>query len=208
VLFVFQFCQEFLQCGIGVSHHLKDMKEVALRSKKEIISERVRLYQKELQKTVKPPIQIDAIDNWKKQYLNVQSRYKFLVLHGDSMWGKSVFAVSLFGEEFTMLVDCSGGKVPDLREHDALVVKAIVLDEMSLWQVMEFKRLLQAPPIPVTLGTSSTQMYSYSVWVARVAFIVTSNRFTEDLAALDAVDAAWVTSNCVPYHVTSPMWLA
>jgi hypothetical protein len=208
VLFVFQFCQEFLQCGIGVSHHLKDMKEVALRSKKEIISERVRLYQKELQKTVKPPIQIDAIDNWKKQYLNVQSRYKFLVLHGDSMWGKSVFAVSLFGEEFTMLVDCSGGKVPDLREHDALVVKAIVLDEMSLWQVMEFKRLLQAPPIPVTLGTSSTQMYSYSVWVARVAFIVTSNRFTEDLAALDPVDAAWVTSNCVPYHVTSPMWLA
>jgi hypothetical protein len=202
-----EICQEFIQCGIGVSHHLRDMKDVATRSKKEIISERVRLYQKELCKTIKPPVIIDVVENWKKQYLKVSSRYKFLVLHGDSMYGKSCFAVAQFGEERTLLVDCSGEKVPDLREFDPLTVSAIVLDEMSLMQVMEFKRLLQAPPIPVTLGTSSTQMYSYQVWVARVAFIVTTNRFQEDLSALDPVDAAWVRANCVPHHVCSPLWI-
>jgi hypothetical protein len=206
-LFLLHVYQEFIACGIGVSHHLKDMREVQQRAKQAIVVERVSMFQKELHKTLRPAVTLTVVEDWKVQYEVAKRRYKMLVLHGESMFGKSVYAVSLFGENSTLLVDCSGGKTPDLREFDCLAIKCIVMDEMSLQQVMQYKRLLQAPAMQVTLGTSSTQMYSYEVWVARCAFVITTNRFHEDFAQLDKSDQRWVTANCLDVAVTAPLWV-
>ena len=69
-----------------------------------------------------------------------------LVLHGESMLGKSFFANSLFGKENTLLVNCqrSESELPSLRDFDESKHCCIVFDESVHMQVFNYKNLFQA----------------------------------------------------------------
>lgn len=160
-----------------------------------VLEEKVKAFALQVAADDKPFKVFARVTKWRAQYLQAKRRYKFLILDGDSMWGKTCYAMALWGEASTVYCYCSGGAVPDLRKFDSDVHKAIVLDEMSLKQAIEFKRLLQAPHLPVALGTSATQMYTYDVWVARTGIILTTNKFDEDLAKLSLADRKWIEKN-------------
>ena len=138
------------------------------------------------------------------QYSEKKERYRFLVLFGQSRWGKTQYAMSLYGRKRTVYCDCSNGAVPDLRGHDHLQHKAVIFDEMTCEQILAYKRLIQAPAEPVMLGSSATNQSAYYCWVAQTAFIVTSNTFRQEMEKLQKSDPAsygWIVCNCVPVHI-------
>ena len=59
---------------------------------------------------------IPQVGEWKLQYFAPEfaaaSRFKFLVLEGDSRFGKTRFACSSFGVEHTYVCNCQGVKQP------------------------------------------------------------------------------------------------
>ena len=139
--------------------------------------------------------EIPVVENWKKQYQHAMSRYRFLILQGESRFGKTKYATKLFGSHRTLVIDCSNGKVPDLREFDPVKHRCVILDEMPLKSVMVHKRVIQAPAEEVTLGSSETQMHAYRKFFGRAAFVVTTNKFYDDWKHLDNSDKDWIVKN-------------
>ena len=91
--------------------------------------------------------------------------------------GKTCFSKSLFGEGATLETNCCGVTCPDLRSFNPLIHKAILFDEGSPSLVLANKKLFQGTTEEVTMGQSSTNMFSYRVWVYNVAMIIASNRW-------------------------------
>ena len=67
-------------------------------------------------------------------------------------------------------------------------------------------KLMQAGPAWVSLGSSSTNMYSYKVWPHKVKFIVSSNTWSAELAMGEAADRAWLCANSVWVRVSHPLY--
>lgn len=185
---------------------MKEVRELMKEHKALVLKELQKAFKMQVRSRDKPFKQIPHVCTWKVQYLMAERRYKFLVLHGGSLFGKTAFAMNLFGEQCTFYVGMQGKSEPDLREFDAIHHKAIVMDEMSMKKVIEYKRLMQAPDEPLKLGTSTTNMYAYDCWLGGKAIIVTSNKFKAELQGLDEEDKAWVESNCVAFEVTEKLY--
>ena len=75
------------------------------------------------------------MEAWKLQYsapeFAAASRFKLLVLEGDSRFGKTRFACSSFGVEHTYVCNCQAVKQPFLARLDMRQHKALVMDEPS-----------------------------------------------------------------------------
>ena len=196
-----------MKCAVGGLHHVKELRELMREHKALVLKEMQLAFQAEVRARDKPFITLPQVETWKIQYKSPERRYKCLVLHGGSLFGKTAFAMNLWGEKSTFYVGMQGKSEPDLRDYDALLHKAIVFDEMSLAKVIELKRVMQAPDEPVRLGTSATNIHSYEVWFGGKALIITTNRYEADLDSLDADDRAWVTSNCVAVKVTRKLYV-
>ena len=78
----------------------------------------------------RPFLSIPAVDQWLKEHQEIRWRYKFLVLVGSSMMGKTRFALSLSPAGRSLELNCVTGNEPDLREYDATQIDLILLDEM------------------------------------------------------------------------------
>ena len=174
--------------------------------KKAIIEGLEKAWAAEVAKDDKPFKRIPKVNKWKQSYKKKRRRYKFLVLDGDSMFGKSAFATSLYGEAKTVLIDCSGGQEPDGRGYDFFTHQCIIFDEMPLRSVIKHKRLLQAPCKAVNLGSSTTQMYAYKMFVAGKAMIVTTNHFEEEFCKLSPTEKKWIVKNMVYYKVDTHLY--
>ena len=81
-----------------------------------------------------------------------------------------------------------------------------MFDEASVQMVLANKKLMQAPAAEVALGSSSTNIYSYKVWVHSVLLIVCSNTWMRVLGALSEEDREWLQTNSVVIQVTEPLW--
>ena len=59
-----------------------------------------------------PRLTIPEVEEWKRQYTDPLfaglTRFKFLVLEGESRWGKTRFACSIFGILCTYVCQCQG----------------------------------------------------------------------------------------------------
>ena len=99
-----------------------------------------------LQATVRPFLTIPAVNSWVADHQVLRWRYKFLVLVGSSMLGKTRFALSLAPVGRSLELNCVTGNEPDLREYDATQVDLILLDEMPAWGTIRQKKLMQCPP--------------------------------------------------------------
>ena len=79
---------------------------------------------------------ISEVDLWKRQYssdpnvglIGKDPRFKFLVLHGPSCFGKTQYAKSLWGGEKTLLVQYQQVVAPDIRNFTRSVHKCIIFD--------------------------------------------------------------------------------
>ena len=72
---------------------------------------------------------------------------------------------------------------------------------------LRYKKLFQASALYTRLASSRTNSHAYDVWVRRVKFAITSNRWWLELMRVPAEDAAWLWQNSVYVYVEQPLWL-
>ena len=156
----------------------------------------------------RPFRELPEVTEWLATFREVKPRYKFLVLEGPSMVGKTHYARSLSpnGVSAVFEADCAGKNHPDLRALNASVHDTIIFDEASVQCVLLQKKLFQSSSSMVTLGSSATNMHSFSLWCHRMRMIVTSNRWLMELRQLPSDDAEWLKANSVHVPVTGPLY--
>jgi len=162
----------------------------------------------------KPSKQYALVLDWMSPFCSdssgwgVYTRFKFLVLVGDSLYGKTQFGINLWGPERTLVVSAQGmgdkKMAPDLSLLDRDVHFAIVMDEGD-WQLAYYnKQLFQSGLDEVRLGQSTCNQFAYSVWLYAMPIIICCNTWL-DGAPPDA--ANWCEKNSVVVEVTSKMYV-
>ena len=149
---------------------------------------------------------IPDVELWKQQYETVQGRYKFLVLDGPSRMGKTRFTLSMGGPRSVLSLDCAACVEPDMKAFLRGQHTVILFDEARATMVIRCKKLFQASSDLVQLATSATNMMSYVVWVHAVRMVIASNRWKQDLEALDQQDRAWIEANSIYVFVDTPLF--
>jgi hypothetical protein len=150
-----------------------------------------------------------AVTEWLGQYdrpeENMLFRYKPLVLDGGPSFGKTSWALSFFGADSTLQVNCQNITAPNLlswrRQCDKY--SAILFDEGSWKLIFENKMLFRAGPASVDLGQSATNCNTYKVFVFAVPMIICSNQFWKDI---DDAGRQYLASNIIYLPVTSPCY--
>jgi len=141
-------------------------------------------------------------------YTNPLYRYLGLLLRGESRAGKTAFAVSIFGFERTLVVNCQGcsPNLPSIEALDLSQHVCIVWDEIDEQQVLNNKQVFQAPAHVVTLGQSKCNQFAYAKLLHGLAMVLCSNTFIYPRdgcnTSLKPLDADWITSNI--YEVELP----
>ena len=142
-----------------------------------------------------------VIDKWMAQYApgaKRRLRYKPLLLLGESRMGKTQKALSLWGFNATLLVNCQGLQtaLPCLREWDKARHRCIVFDEASPPQVLNNKFVFQSGVAPVKLAQSPCAQHQYVLDLYGIPLVLCSNIFAMDVeSGLDPADAEWLQSN-------------
>ena len=159
---------------------------------------------------LRPFKKLAAVEEWKLQYLDSVDggpvfplrRFRFLVLTGPSMFGKTSFASCLYKR--TLILQCQGVAQPNLLAYDKSKFDCIVMDEAS-WDkcVIKNKQLFQAFIHPVLLGQSPCQYSTYQRWLFRTPIVVCCNDW---MFGADPItqqpDIDWLNVNSVVVHVT------
>ena len=130
------------------------------------------------------------------------SRFKTLLFRGPSRCGKSQKAVSLFGADSTLCVNCQGlsPHLPSIKEYDRDRHLAILWDEVEESQVLSNKLVFQSPNIRVTLGQSACNVFSYSKWLHGTPQLLCSNTFSLEKSKgkdLPLEDRQWLEENII-----------
>lgn len=195
--------QELLACRMGCIGFLKELRATEREHQDIILRQLEKAWAAEIAAHDLPYVVIPRVQRWKEQYSQKRRRYKFLVLDGPSMFGKTSFSINLFGADKSRVIDCSGGKEPDLREYDYFSDSCLIFDELPLRTLLKHKKLMQAPATSIPLGASATQMYSYNVFVAGKGIIVTTNHFEEEFTELTTAEKAWIVKNMFYFKVST-----
>ena len=146
-----------------------------------------------------------VIDLWVVQYYDIYKnpdyRYWSLLLRGESQAGKTAFAVAIYGDDQTLVVNCQGCSpdLPSIELFDREKHCAIVWDEIDEKQVLSNKKVFQAGAHMVTLGQSKCNQYAYAQYLHGVAMILCSNTFImpakDRITNLPAIDEDWLIKN-------------
>ena len=140
------------------------------------------------------------------QFERPMFRRKFLVLTGPSCMGKTLYGCSFAGPGKTLIVDCGAAEQPDLRHFDPLVHESIIFDECHASTVANNRKVFQGTTQTVSLGHSATNVFAYKVWLYGIKMILTSNRWHEDVAALQPSDQAWLHHNSIVLNCTEKLY--
>ena len=130
--------------------------------------------------------------NWMKW-----SRFRFLVLVGPSVQGKTSKAMSLYPEETLKVCcgTCPDGILPSIAAFDWLKHKAIVFDEARPDQVLRNREVFQANAYTQTLGQSACNAFSYQVFLYHRALILCANSWDLHVDTLTDSDREWLQAN-------------
>ena len=125
-----------------------------------------------------------------------------MVVTGASQTGKTVWAKHITGNpDEVFYVNCAQCPEPDLR---GLTVKhkAVLLDEAAPKMILHQKLLIQGPPDWVALGCSTTNCHAYNVFESGIQFVICSNKWVSDVAALESVeDKEWLEDNSIVIEI-------
>lgn len=155
-------------------------------------------------------IEHDVVNRWRQQFephnLGKLHRFEMLLIRGDSQAGKSMFAKSLFGVEHTLVVNCQLGTnaIPSLRHFNRSIHRAIILDEVTVSQILGNKALVQSTVEKVQLAQSQCGAHRYEMWAYGIAWILCANHFPLEPVAktVSEEDAEWLNKNIT--HVQLP----
>ena len=156
----------------------------------------------------------DNIDKWIMQYhgCTAQTRFKALLLRGDTRSGKTQKACSLYGLTRTLVVNAEGlGKnLPPLSHLDRSETDCVVLHEGSHLQVLHNKLFFQAGAHPVKLWQSPCNQCSHSCFIYKFPMIITSSFFPMSVEeGVSQEEADWLQANIidVPVPVGGKWWI-
>jgi hypothetical protein len=157
---------------------------------------------------------LPAVEEWARQFKAPEDggpsppllRFKFLVLTGDSRFGKSLFAQHLFPP--ALVVPCQGAPQPNMREWDRSKYKSVVFDEVSWETIVGSKALFQSNSTKVVLGQSPVQGFTYSVLLHRVPLVCTMNDWLLSARRTrDKEKISWLMANSIVVNVDAPLWV-
>lgn len=131
-----------------------------------------------------------------------KGRVPFLCLHGPSKLGKTELALSLFGINASLLINCQGAMVPDLSSFDPEIHKCIIFDEASPEMVHGQKALFQAGHCGTQLGMTTSNMYAKRYWLYLLPMIVCTNTWVEEGDPM----FAWLNDNSIYLGLTEKVF--
>ena len=199
--------KEYVKCKKHVRAYLENVKFHTQCVRADAVAERQAAALRDLQPFMRDPIRIQQVESdFLPQFRRPMFRRKFLVLTGPTRLGKTIYGRGLFGHDATMELNCSGVLHPDLREYDPLRHKAILFDEACCQMVLAHRKLFQGPVEEVSLAHSSTNMYSYSVFVYGVAMLITSNSWRTELQDCSPEDQEWLRGNSICIDCDVPLY--
>ena len=172
---------------------------------KVVLKEKRRRIEEELRSTFHPWKAVPEVSRWEKQYEQKMGRYLFLVLDGDSCFGKTKYAMGLQPLGSTFYCDCTAG-TPDLRDFDGDQFSSILFDELTAKEAIKLKKCLQASNEPSMLGVSPTMMSSYEVHTWRTRIIVSTNLWKSGVKKLKKLDRDWMEKNSIYIAVQEALW--
>ena len=89
--------------------------------------------------------------------------------------GKTQYALSLLPPQRALELNMASAVEPGLHAYDPAAHDLILFDEMSAAAVLRQKKLMQAPPSLLGLGSSPTNNFTYSVWLHAKLLVVCTN---------------------------------
>lgn len=130
--------------------------------------------------------------NWMKW-----ARFRFLVLVGPSVQGKTSKAMSLYPDQTLKVCcgTCPDGILPSIASFDWLKHKAIVFDEARPDQVLRNREVFQANQYAQTLGQSACNAFSYQVYLYHRALILCANSWDLSADSITSSDREWLEAN-------------
>ncbi len=169
-----------------------------------------RRVQSLLKRSRKPFKTFPAVEKWKRQYdgqlYGQATRFLFLVLVGESRWGKTEFAKSLWGAEQTYICDCQQAPEPNFSQwrygHD----KAIVFDECRIELAAQNKAIMQANSDGCWSCQSRCQQHARWLFLYGVPLIICTNSWDVDQIH-DEDLKKWVLANQVLVEVSDFMYV-
>ena len=204
----FDTCREaVLKTCQNVGRYLKDLEVVEQNYRMKEIDEEVARVQRVLALRRRPFLSLPVVLKWQQQYLEDDFRYRFLVLEGPSQHGKTQFVRSLVPEDEILELSCSGGVPVDFRSFKRHKHKLVLFDEIEAQQVLALRKAFQAGASPVQMGQSQTGMYTYTVFLYRVMFVLCSNTWTESLNKLKPGDVSWIEANQIYIKIDKHLFL-
>jgi hypothetical protein len=117
---------------------------------KQALQLKMRRIEEELRETMFPWRVLPDVTKWNEQYELKLGRYLFLILDGESWFGKTKFALSLQPLGSTFYCDCTAG-IPDLRDFDGERFSSILFDELSPKEGIKLKKCLQSSNEPTVM---------------------------------------------------------
>ncbi len=197
----------------GVDHWIGLVRYVKQQEDERLIDLQMESVKRMLGENMCAFISHPVVNEWKRQYSEENfgklHRFKMLLLRGRSQTGKSMFAKSLFGPEHTLLLNCQRNttSLPSLRPFTRTRHKAILLDEVTVPQVLEFKALLQSTVEKIAMAQSQCGQHQYTVWMYGIAWILASNDFSLDEVPdqVSAEDSEWHNKNIVSVELPGDM---
>lgn len=153
----------------------------------------------------------ELLAEWQLQFLGAASasttRFKALLLRGESRSGKTRRAVALLGPPGSaFVVNCqnASGALPSIVAFKRHQHRGIVWDEVTERQVLDNKLVFQSGIEQVTLGQSACNAFAYSRFLWAVPQILCSNTFAmtrEQNPALTDEDLDWLQQNILPVEL-------
>lgn len=188
-----------LRVRVGYATRIRNLEQVLADEREQRVDQRMALVDKELEKLKAPPRFFQKVKDWEDSFLELDFRWKMLVLWADSASGKSTFAEGLFDNPYLLTVEEAENL--DLRGFDFERHDGIVLDNVNTFgQILKWRAVLQARNAKSKGGQSATNMYSYTQYLFSVAVVVTVDLDAPDGYLVDAENAdrsKWLVKNTV-----------
>lgn len=175
------------------------------------LKDQIEDVQAELFDTMRPFRSHPSIDEWLTQYQEEHykklSRFRSLLLSGGSRTGKTWKALSLFGAQATLKVNCQGlppSTLPSLTTFDRRRHRCILFDEVRVDQVLGNKEVFQAGAFPVSLSQSNCNAFCYQLWLYQIACVLCSNHFPMTVEqGLTPEELDWLEANVTPIQLSA-----
>ena len=139
------------------------------------------------------------VERFDERHFAQVARFKFLVMVGPSVQGKTSKGMSLYPDR-TLKVSCGGcpeGVLPPLSSFDRALHAAILFDEVRPDQVLPHRELFQANQYWQTLGQSACNNYAYRLWVYGIALILCANSWDTSSDKISPADREWLEANSI-----------